>query len=659
MFPAATSGSPPFFEGPVLIPHLRRWLLPAAVLASGAAHAAGDPAYLAELQAQARAAGLADSRYWHKLLHYKPNTLLSGVTSSVDAAHFFLAADGKTDPAAELDATLTSFFGDEPRRDEPPQCRVKGRYAWLKDKLRFDPARLPEQRCEFFDKWAAAMDPRAISLVFAANDLNSPATMYGHTLLRVDAEGDGGESPLLAHSVNYAAEVATEGANAAYILQALVGGFYGQYSTYRYHERVRQYVRVNHRDLWEYPVRLTREERDRVMRHLWEMRDVGSDYLFFTENCAYMLLAMLDTANEQLTLTAEFDEDPIPYVIPVDTLRAARDAGVLDPPQLRPSMARTLEHRLGQLPPPQYDWVLDYAAGDAGLDDARFAAAPERDRARMLEVAGDYLLFRQQAGNLVRELAMPRMRAALTERSALPARADFAPLPPPAVTPDRGHESSRLAVGLRSDRYDSAAVIRARGAYHDRLDPTAGFLPGGEIEFVDLALLVGDDKVRVGELKLVSVQTVAPWDRAFRPWLWQGQGGLRRYGLDNVAARPRGEIGAWADGGLGFAAGRNDVALAYLFAIASADVNRDLERGYGIAGGGRAGLWVPWSNNFIQQLEADALDPLDGGGDGQLLLRFSTQWQFTPRSGVRLTLTHGEQADTELRSGELRWQFYF
>lgn len=637
---------------------LRTALLLAAALASAAADAAGDPAYLAELQQAARAANLAAQPYWHKLLHYKANRLLPGVTSSVDVDHFFLSPEGKTDPAAELDATLASFFGDEPRHDEPPQCRVKGRYEWLKGRLRFDPARLPEQPCEFFAKWFAAMDPAAISLVFAANDLNSPATMYGHTLLRVDPVGSEGESPLLSHAVNYAAEVATEGANVGYILQALVGGFYGQYSTYRYHERVRQYVRVNHRDLWEYPVRLTREERERVMWHLWEMRDVGSDYLFFTENCAFMLLSLLDTGNEQLDLTAEFD-DPIPFVIPVDTIRAARDAGVLEPPRLRPSMARTLQHRLGLLPPDQYDWVLDYAAGDASLDDARFAAAAERDRARLLEVAGDYLLFRQQAGNLVRELAMPRMRAALSARATLEARSGFPPVPVPAVTPDRGHESSRLAVGVRSDRYDTAAVIRARGAYHDRLDPTAGFLPGGEIEFVDLALLVGDDKVRVGELKLVSVQTVAPWDRAFRPWLWQAQGGLRRYGLDNLAARPRNSIGAYADGGFGFAAGRDDLALAYLFAIAAVDGNPDLDKGYALAGGARAGLWLPWSNDFISQVEGDFLEPIDGGADRQLQLRFSTQWQFTPRNGVRLLFTHGEQDDAELRSGELRWQHYF
>lgn len=621
------------------------------------AWAAGDTAYLPELQQAARAAELAQHPYWHKLLHYRGNRLLPGVTSSVDMDHFFLAPEGKTDPAAELDATLASFFSDQPRHDEPPQCRVKGRYEWLKSKLAFDATRLPEQRCELYEKWAAAIQPSGIALVFASNDLNSPATMFGHTLLRVDGVGAPDDPRLLSHAVNYAAEAATEGNQVGFIFRALVGAFYGQYSTYRYHERVRQYVRVDHRDLWEYPVKLTREEMDRVFRHLWEMRDVGSDYLFFTENCAFMLLWLLDTANEESTLTAEFD-DPIPFVIPVDTLRAARDAGVLGPPELRPSMARVLTHRLGLLEPPAYDWVLDYARGDAALDDRRHAGAGDRDRARMLEVAGDYLLFLQQAGDLDRTEAMPRQRAALGERSRIEARADFPPPPVPPVTPDQGHESSRLALGVRGDRHDTAAVIRARGAYHDRLDPTAGFLPGGEIEFVDLALLVGD-KVRVSELKLVSVQTVAPWDRAFAPWRWQAQGGLRRYGLDGLAARPRQSLGGWVDGGFGFAVGRSDVALAYAFAMAALDVNRDLGQGYALGGGARAGLWLPWSNSFIQQIEGDALASLEGGAQRQLQLRFSTQWQFTSRNGLRLLLNYGEQDQAELRTAELRWQHYF
>ncbi len=621
------------------------------------APAADAPAYLVELQQAARDASLAAHPYWHRLLHYQRNRLWPGVTSTIDEASFFVATGGKTDPAAELDATLASFFSTTPRLDEPPQCRARARYEWLREKLRFDPARLPPQPCALYDEWLAALRPGAVALVFAANDLNSPATMFGHTLLRVDRQGQAEDQRLLANAVSYAAEAPPASSEMAFILKALAGQFPGVYSVLPYYDRVRQYVRVDYRDLWEYPVPLAPAELERVFRHLWEMRKVGSDYLFFTENCSFMLLALLEIAREDLALTEEFD-DPIPYVIPVDTVRAARDAGVLGAPVWRPSLARTLTHHFAELPAPAYRWVLDYARGDATLDDPRHAGAGERERARMLEAAADYLMFLHQSGSIPRAEAMPRARAALGERSALPGRADFAPLPVPAVSPDHGHESSRLALGVRVDRDDSAAVIRARGAYHDRLDPTAGFPRGGEIEFVELTLLAGED-VRISELKLVGIQSIAPWDRAFRPWLGQAQFGLRRYALDALAAQPRGALGGSVDGGFGFATGDSERAVLYGFGIGALDVNHDVEDGYALAAGARAGLWLPWSNDFIQQLEADWLAPVSGGGEHQLQARFGTQWQFSSRHGVRLLGQYGEVDDLDRSSVELRWQHYF
>ena len=190
----------------------------AAALRAAPAIAAGDPAYLAELQQAARAAQLSARPYWHKLLHYQRNRLWPGVTSTVDSAGFFLAAAGKRDPAAELDATLAAFFDETPRLGEPPQCRFIARYAWLRDTLAFDAARLPPQRCESYQQWLEAIRPEAVALVFAANDLNSPATMFGHTLLRIDRAGQGEDERLLAKAISYAADAPPASSEVAFIL---------------------------------------------------------------------------------------------------------------------------------------------------------------------------------------------------------------------------------------------------------------------------------------------------------------------------------------------------------------------------------------------------------------------------------------------------------
>ena len=79
--------------------------------------------YLAELINRGLQAQLASEREWHLLLHYRKN-LFGGHTSEQDDPGFFMSPNGKTDPQAELDATLKQFFSDEliGRSKQPAQC---------------------------------------------------------------------------------------------------------------------------------------------------------------------------------------------------------------------------------------------------------------------------------------------------------------------------------------------------------------------------------------------------------------------------------------------------------------------------------------------------------------------------------------------------------
>jgi len=87
---------------------------------------AGEPpdnAYLAELINKSLQTDLAREREWHLLLHYREN-LLGGYTSEQDDPGFFMSPRGKTDPQAELDATLEQFFSDAlvGRSKQSAQC---------------------------------------------------------------------------------------------------------------------------------------------------------------------------------------------------------------------------------------------------------------------------------------------------------------------------------------------------------------------------------------------------------------------------------------------------------------------------------------------------------------------------------------------------------
>lgn len=628
-----------------------------AALVLGTAAQAADGSYLADLQARAQAQKLAANLQWLRLLHYEQNFFGDGVHSSVEQPAFFNAADGRSNPAHELDATLAAFFSDELRLDEPTQCRYKARYEWLKAELGFDAARLPPQDCPRLQAWLKGLDVESAALVFASNNLGSPASMFGHTLLRVNAPAQTGDRALLAYAINYAAYTGPD-SGLLYTVRGLTGSYQGYFGLFPYYEKVKEYARIEHRDLWEYPLRLDRAQLQKLLWHGWEMRAAGIDYYFLSDNCSYELLALLETVRPDLDLKSRFRRGP-DYTIPIDSVRVLREAGLLGEPLFRAANARRYRHNFEQLDGAQQRWVKHYARGKATLDDAVLTQADARTRARLLESAHDELYFLFLDDAISREEGLPRDRAALIARSRITEPAAFDAVPVPAVTPDQGHNSGRLSAGLRSDGHDGAALLRLRPAYHDRLDPPAGYLAGGEIEAFDARLLARRERLDLDTLRLLSVQQVALRDAVFQPWSWQMSVGARRLGLQTLSADPQGAFGGYIDGGGGAAWAAGAASQLYAFAFGSAEANRDAARGQVLRAGLRAGYALQAPQGLTQQIEIDELGALSPGVRRWRELRYSAQWQWSPTQGLRLNLRHADAVDDSAHSAELLWQWYF
>ncbi|MCY1489287.1 hypothetical protein D9M68_230100 [compost metagenome] len=126
---------------------------------------------------------LADHPSWIALGHYETGKL-GGWRSYVDDDEFFLAADGDSNPRAELAATLAALYQPASLADRHPQCIYPARTRWLRDQLQLGD--LPQPDCTEFAAWFRDVAPHSTVLVFPAAYLNSPSSMFGHTLLRID-----------------------------------------------------------------------------------------------------------------------------------------------------------------------------------------------------------------------------------------------------------------------------------------------------------------------------------------------------------------------------------------------------------------------------------------------------------------------------------------
>lgn len=613
-----------------------------------------DEAYLNALIAAARVQDLSATRQWHALMHYRANLVFPGVTGQADDERFYLAADGKTDPAAEIEATLRAFFEPptvETDSTQHAQCRFIARYHWLRQRLSFDPTRLPPQPCERFRAWRATLNAHALTLVFPSAYINNPSSMFGHTLLRVDAADQDERTRLLGYAVNYA--VGPGGDNGAvFIIKSLVGAYPGTFSLSPYYIKVREYSDMENRDIWEYRLNFTQAEIDMLLMHAWELGPIKFDYYFFDENCAYHLLSLFEAARPSLTLTGGFRG----WVIPVDTVRrVVEQSGMVTEVVYRPSNNTRLRDRLARLNDSDFALVQRLAAGEQ--PDAVLDPLPAERRAVLLEAA--YALVRHEANGDARprEASARLARDVLLARSRVGVKTTALAPPMPAVRPDQGHKTRRVTVGVGREDGRNFQTIELRPAYNDLLDPSGGYTEGAQINFMDLALRRYQEsgRVMVERLALVDIYSLAPRDRFFKPVSWKINTGLARTRLASGA-----RVGVYrSNGGAGLAFGGWEGAVVYVFAEATLDLGGELDRGYALGLGPSLGVFLrpreAWKVNLFARLQ----DVLGGGDDTAYAIALEQSLSLGRQRALRLALGTQRERGREWGSASVSWQWYF
>ena len=273
----------------------------------------------------------------------------------------------------------------------------------------------------------------------------------------------------------------------------------------------------------------------------------------------------------------------------MDTGRAVVDeAGLLDSGRGRPSAATKLANEAAQLPPGGLELARRIAEGEVAPDAPELQALPEAERAAVLSVAYDWLRHRYLAFDVTRAQSAGRARDILVARSQISGPQSALSEPQrPAVRPDQGHDSARVALtaGWRGDR--AYVELRVRPAFHDLLDPQGGYTRGAQIQVLDLALrwYPGTGDVRLQEAVLIDLVSLAPWNALFRPVSYRFDTGLR------TRVRDRDDVSVWRTrGGIGLAGALGELGMVYGLGQAVFDVSGALASDVAFGGGGRLGL---------------------------------------------------------------------
>lgn len=619
------------------------------------AAAAGDEACLIQLQTSAQAKRLWEHRQWQVLLHYQPRLLGRGVESQVDDPAFFLSPSGKFDPRAELEATLASFFAPPAQEagTKHPQCKFIARYHWLKRELGFDAESLPEYACPQFNDWLAEMDPDAVTLIFPAAYLNNPASMFGHTLLRIDSKQMSKQTRLLDFTINYAANTQEE-VGLTYAWKGVFGGYAGSFSVAPYYAQVKRYGDIENRDIWEYHLTLSHEEVLRMLMHAWELRTASLDYYFLDENCSYQLLSLLEAARPSMHLLDQFGL----WAIPTDTVRAVANVpDLVSSTTFRPSRRTVLQERAANLEPALQDIAKCIGDEQCPLDYVSRRGLSTLDQAKVLELAMEYVGYQYAVQKEDTAENDPWLMQILTSRSKL----DIPPQTPlieqPPERPDQGHRSGRAEISYGYENDQHFFQLNLRPALHDLVDPPGGYIDGAKIEFLDAAgrYYVNDDKLVLEYLNFVDIASIPTRDRLVKPLSWKASAGLKRMLFDDDDRPITGQVNFGA--GLSYAFSQD--ATLFLFAEAMGVISDRFDEKLALGAGPSGGLIFKLTEKWRMALSGRALAFTLGSTCTAYDIFLEQTIDLTPRTGLRVRLSRQQEFGSPYNSVSAGYVFYF
>ena len=564
-----------------------------------------DKLYLNTLLKLAKNKNLHLSKKWHMLIHYKSD-MFGNHTSEVDDKSFFMSNSGKHNPETELEATLASFFSDI--EGDPikltSQCRFIARFHWLNQQLAFNPEKIAIQHCQKFLDYKKGVNAESITLIFPSAHPNGPASMFGHTSLKIDKKSHTQKTRMLDYTLNFAAQAGPD-RGFSYAMKGLTGNFRGQYGILPYYSKIREYGQMESRDIWEYTLNLTQEQVDFIIMHSYELSTTYYDYYFFTENCSYHLLTLIESSMDSPILSDNFRG----WVIPVDTLKAIEKNNLIKQVQYLPSLSSKIYHLRSKLSQKENDIVYTFFENGLDTSHREYDNLSLERKAMVLDLLYEYTrYYKIDSSNQLDTSISQTERNILMTRSRLSIPSNPLDSPIPEARPDQGHDTSRINFdSVKPDGRPSFQRIAWRSAYHGLLDPTFGYTPNYELEFFNLKFSNEEtsNRYKFDQLELLNITSLAPRDPLFKKTSWRF-----KTGWDNIVrSTNQTDIVFYLDIGGGVTYKKNWLKQSYLYGFI------DLELDFGddrfnktlVRIGPTIGILTDINNHWKAQLEFQTL----------------------------------------------------
>jgi hypothetical protein len=450
------------------------------------------------------------SSQWTKLLHLKKGRVAKRLHED---APFYITEGGFRNSLVELQATIEAFSYPEnylKKGRGHPQCLFPARFRVLKRDLHL---KIDQVSCPALEQWKSEVKSKKIVIAFASQFISHPGSIMGHTFLKFQNLA---QKDYLNRTIGYAAEIPEGEPTTSYIFRGLFGGFRGQFSEQPYYEKVQEYNNMESRDIWEYSLKLSEDEKNLFIEHLWELKENGVfDYYYLDENCSYILLAALEAVKPYDEIVSKLP----PYVLPLETIKTLSREGLIDNTVWRPSLRTQMMSKFE---------TLSETDKKKTVQAIRTQSLSEIDNPVALEVVlDDVERTKVKFKGELPENLVNFQKQTLLKRAQLGIVSPIKMDEPPSLL--KGHSPFHIESTLGRRKEGDFFGFRFRPFLHNFLDNDIGYLKNSSISFMEIdgRWWFKDSKSELHEIILFDVELTRPYSGLEPNSSWKLRAGYR------------------------------------------------------------------------------------------------------------------------------------
>lgn len=429
---------------------------------------------------------LSQHPVWQALLH------MNGTKSDLDDPRFVLSKPHFS-ALNELQATV-DLLKSSPQE---AACRFPARLTWLSAMVGQPMPAI--DHCTDLQEFLARAPTDRLDLIFASESLGQPASMMGHSFLRLSGQRANGEN--VEHAVAFFTEAG--GYNLPKLLvESMVLGKQGFFALSPFEEERQRYLLGEQRALWSYTLKLDPAQRRLIQLHLQELKQVELTYFFQSYNCATLLQHILGISG-QLPPQRQW------WTTPKDVVHAAGAANLIDYVSVEQPDGWIFKTLSNQVPQERLQSVMNHVRHGTTLHEPFDDQNPDDLLLIMAGVSyGKWLL--QQAGTVDESDSIKtRIQSLATEESRFE---HFSVNHAAALNPINHAGDSQISVRMRHRNGEQALIFDVLPASHFLHNDNRGYAQETELQLFGLSASL-DKKGHwdLDEMVLYSMQSLAPY----------------------------------------------------------------------------------------------------------------------------------------------------